>query len=232
MQVHRVIMYGKGYGKGCGKGGMAVALQIGDRVSVQTRAWGNEYARSVHGGRRFLTGRTLGTVVGEVADGKLICNFGEEQEDGQHASWEATALLRVQTVDELLTYLTWDTCDAYAATAATWLARLRTPDERLPPLPTPPADGSDAQRAALHAEVHRLLETERQQRRLKLAAARDRRRDVDRRKQSRDTWHAANPDRNRSAAARQRQANQERNRQRHVRVAAAREGAVIRVCGE
>ena len=39
---------------------MAVALQIGDRVSVETRAWGDGYARSMHGAR-YLTGRTLGT---------------------------------------------------------------------------------------------------------------------------------------------------------------------------
>ena len=34
-----------------------VAYQIGDRVSVLTREWGNEYARSVHNGR-YLTGRS------------------------------------------------------------------------------------------------------------------------------------------------------------------------------
>ena len=28
-----------------------VALQVGNRVSVQTRAWGNDFARSVHSGR-------------------------------------------------------------------------------------------------------------------------------------------------------------------------------------
>ena len=39
---------------------MAVALQVGDRVSVETRAWGDGYARSMHGAR-YLTGRTLGT---------------------------------------------------------------------------------------------------------------------------------------------------------------------------
>ena len=96
-----------------------VALQVGDRVSVETRAWGNGYARLMHGGR-YLKGRTLGTVVGE-ADGKVICNFGEEQEDGQHAAWEATALLRVQTVDEVLAYLQLDTRDEYAKAAAVWL---------------------------------------------------------------------------------------------------------------
>ena len=56
-----------------------------------TRVWGDEYARSVHGGR-YQTGRTLGTVVGEDR-GRSVCDFGEGE--GQHVAWEAKALPRV-----------------------------------------------------------------------------------------------------------------------------------------
>ena len=59
------------------------ALQIGNRVSVLTRVWGDEYARSVHGGR-YQTGRTLSTVVGEDR-GRSVCDFGEGE--GQHVAW-------------------------------------------------------------------------------------------------------------------------------------------------
>ena len=82
-------------------------------------------------------------------------------------------------------------------------AALRTPGERLP-LPAPPTDGLDVERAACTPSVHRLLDAERQQRRAALTTARNRRRD-DAHPGRRDAWNAAHPERGSVAARRRHQ---------------------------
>ena len=62
----------------------APSLKVGDSVSVLTQAWGEAWAKSVHGDKEWKTGRTYGTVLRREGS-KWICNFAEK--DGKHASW-------------------------------------------------------------------------------------------------------------------------------------------------
>jgi hypothetical protein len=76
-----------------GRAPMTTCLQIGERVSVETRVWGSAYARSVHGARGHKRGRTEGVVLRKHADERYVCDFGEE--DGAHVAWAASALQQV-----------------------------------------------------------------------------------------------------------------------------------------
>ena len=71
-------------------------LNPGDRVSTFTRAWGDPWARQVHG-RTWLTGVTQGTVLELLPDGRFLVDFGEA--DSEHAMWEAQALSLVSASD-------------------------------------------------------------------------------------------------------------------------------------
>jgi hypothetical protein len=67
-------------------------LQVGDKVSVATLVWGEDWAKAVHapeGLTAWRHGRTHGVIT--AADGdRWICDFDEE--DGNHASWSRKAL--------------------------------------------------------------------------------------------------------------------------------------------
>jgi hypothetical protein len=62
---------------------------VGDSVSVLTQAWGEAWAKSVHGDKEWKTGRTYGIVLRRES-GKWICDFAEK--DGKHAGWERKPL--------------------------------------------------------------------------------------------------------------------------------------------
>ena len=83
------------------------ALAAGDRVSVVTHAWGEEWARRMHGDAEWRIGRTAGTVLQQEApcaahgmDTMWLCDFGEHERrfeslcDGAHSVWQRAALRR------------------------------------------------------------------------------------------------------------------------------------------
>ena len=67
----------------------APALKVGDSVSVLTQAWGEAWAKSVHGDKEWKTGRTYGTVLRRDGS-KWICDFAEK--DGKHDAWDRKPL--------------------------------------------------------------------------------------------------------------------------------------------
>ena len=70
--------------------GMAtVSLRVGDHVSVETRVWGDGWAKNVHGEKEWKSGRTYGTVLRKEG-AKWVCNFAEK--DGEHVAWARSAL--------------------------------------------------------------------------------------------------------------------------------------------
>ena len=64
------------------------SLKVGDRVSVETRVWGDNWAQSVLGDD-WKAGRTYGKVVAKDS-AKWVCDFGEK--DGNHASCQRSTL--------------------------------------------------------------------------------------------------------------------------------------------
>lgn len=72
----------------------ATALREGDQVSVQTKVWGEAWARSVHGEKEWKTGITFGTVIRKGDGAKWVCNFAEN--DGKYATWERKTLTFVK----------------------------------------------------------------------------------------------------------------------------------------
>ena len=58
-------------------------------MSVLTQAWGEAWAKSVHGDKEWKTGRTYGIVLRRES-GKWICDFAEN--DGKYAGWERKPL--------------------------------------------------------------------------------------------------------------------------------------------
>lgn len=77
------------------------ALEAGDRVSVLTRVWGEQWARASHDGD-WQIGRTHGVVLSVEVHGlascrtrsnartRYVCNFHER--DGDYVAWNRTAL--------------------------------------------------------------------------------------------------------------------------------------------
>jgi hypothetical protein len=74
------------------KAAPAVSLKVGDRVSVETRVWGDGWAVTVHGDKEkdWKSGRTYGEVLRKDSNGKWVCNFGEPS--GNYVSWARSAL--------------------------------------------------------------------------------------------------------------------------------------------
>lgn len=75
---------------------MASRFHPGDLVSTLTRAWGDQWARHVHG-KTWMTGVTKGNVLEILLDGKVRVDFGED--DSEHATWEAQVLTLVSAAE-------------------------------------------------------------------------------------------------------------------------------------
>ena len=67
-----------------------VNITAGDKVSVLTRLWGEDYARTVHC-TKWATGRTYGTAIKATEQGTWVCDFGEGA-DEEKAAWEPHVL--------------------------------------------------------------------------------------------------------------------------------------------
>eukprot|EP00966_Prymnesium_polylepis_P282144 6519500-Prymnesium_polylepis.2 len=109
----------------------AVSLKSGDRVSVETRVWGEGWAMTTHGDKDWKTGRTYGEVLRKDSGGKWVCDFG----DGEHVAWARSALRFEKR------------SDASAAPAAAGKAPApaagKAPAAGEAPAPAPAADSSD-----------------------------------------------------------------------------------------
>ena len=88
------------------------SLKVGDRVSVETRVWGDNWAQSVHGDD-WKAGRTYGKVVANDS-AKWVCDFGEK--DGKHASWQRSTLRFEKRAEEPPAPMTVE--EVYAAATA------------------------------------------------------------------------------------------------------------------